>query len=292
VLAPDIIAQVVVSGILIGCIYALIALGLSLIFGVVDIVNFAHGEFLMYGMYITYWLHAWLGLDPLLALPITAVALFGMGQATHTLLISRVIEAPPAIQMFSTFGLLVFMRSAAQFMWTGDFRLIGESWVSGRLELLGIFVGRPQLVAAVVAVLVSVLILLFIERTSTGRALQAVAEDREAAYLMGIDSHRMYLVAWGIAAGSVGVAGALLATFHYVFPGVGGNFLTISFVVVALSGFGSVRGILVGGVLIGVIEVVAGLFILPAYKTAITFVIFLVVLIVKPRGLFGKQLGG
>jgi branched-chain amino acid transport system permease protein len=289
VFSIEIILQALVSGILIGCIYSLVAVGLSLIFGVVDIINFAHGEYLMFGMYITFWLYRLFGLDPLFALPITAGVLFLMGLATHKLLISHVIDAPQSIQMFSTFGLLVFLRSAAQFLWTGDFRFISKSLVSGRFELFGIFVGRPQFVAAVVAVLVSIMIYLFIEKTRLGRALQAVSEDRDAAYLMGIDCDRMYLVAWGIAAGSVGVAGALLSTFHYIYPGVGGNFLTISFVVVALSGFGSVRGALLGGVIVGVIEILSGLFILPALKDAVTFLIFIGVIFFRPRGLFGKQ---
>jgi len=152
VFTPDIILQAIVSGLLIGLTFSLVAVGLSLIFGVVDIVNFAHGEFLMLGMYLAFWANELLHLDPIYALPICAAMLFLMGVATHKFFISRVLHAPQSIQMFSTFGLLVFLRSLAQFLWTGDFRYITDSIVKGRLELFGIYVGRPQLVAAFVAV--------------------------------------------------------------------------------------------------------------------------------------------
>jgi branched-chain amino acid transport system permease protein len=289
VFTQDIILQAIVSGLLIGFGYSLIAVGLSLIFGVVDIVNFAHGEFLMFGMYVAFWAYELLDLDPIYALPICAAVLSLMGVATHKLLISQVLHAPQSIQMFSTFGLLVFLRSLAQFLWTGDFRYIGDSIVKGRLELFGIYVGKPQLIAAFVSVITCGLIYWFIEKTDLGRALQAVSEDPEAASLMGINCERMYMLAWGIAGGSLGIAGATLSTFHYIFPEVGGSFLTLCFVIVALSGFGSVSGALFGGVIVGLVEVLAGLFISPAFKYAIVFLLFIAAIVVRPRGLFGKQ---
>jgi branched-chain amino acid transport system permease protein len=286
---PDIILQTVVRGLLIGFSYSLLAMGLSLIFGVVDIVNFAHGEFLMIGMYVAFWCNELLRIDPIYAVPICAAAIALLGVGTHKLLIRRVLRAPPSIQMFSTFGLFVFLRAMAQFLWTGDFRFIQDSVVKGRLEIFGIFVGTPQLVAAGVAVVTCGLVYWFIERTDLGRALQAVSEDREAASLMGINCERMYTLAWALAGATVGLAGATLSTYQYIFPEVGGIYLTICFVVVALSGFGSVAGALLGGVIVGMVEVLAGLFISPAFKYAIVFVLFLGIILIRPRGLLGKE---
>jgi len=288
IFTPDIIFQALISGLLIGFVYALITVGLSLIFGVVDVVNFAHGEFLMLGMYVAFGVSDGLHLDALYGLPAAAVLIGLLGVLTHKLLIRRVLDAPQSIQMFSTFGLLIFLRSAAQFLWTGDFRYINDSIVKGRLDLFGIYVGKPQLVAAGIAIVVCLLIYWFIEKTNLGRALQAVSEDREAALLMGIDTERMYVIAWAIAGASVGIAGASLSTFYYIYPDVGGSFLTLAFVIVALGGFGSVSGTLFGGVVVGLVEVFSGLFISPAFKYAIVFLLFIGVLILRPRGLFGK----
>lgn len=288
VLELDIILQTVIRGLLIGFSYSLIAVGLSLIFGVVDIVNFAHGEFLMIGMYVAFWCYQVLRVDPIYALPICAAAIALLGVGTHKLLVRRILRAPPSIQMFSTFGLMVFLRSMAQFLWTGDFRFIKDSVVKGRLEIFGIFVGLPQLVAAFVAVVTCGLIYWFIEKTDLGRALQAVSEDREAASLMGINCERMYVLAWAIAGASVGLAGASLSTYQYIFPEVGGVYLTICFVVVALSGFGRVAGVLLSGVIVGSVEVLGGLFISPALKYAIVFLLFIGIIVIRPRGLLGK----
>ena len=208
-------AQALVSGLLTGFVFALIAAGLTLIFGVMEIVNFAHGEFLMLSMYLSYFFHASLGWDPLLALPLNAAALFVLGVVVYFALIRRVLKAPMLAQIFATFGLGVFLQNLAQFLWRPDFRTLGDTWVSGRrIALGGVFVSGPQLVAAGGAVLTTGLLWFLLSRTSTGRALLATAEDRQAAALMGIDPDRMFALAWGIGAACVGVAGALLSTFY------------------------------------------------------------------------------
>jgi branched-chain amino acid transport system permease protein len=283
------IAQALVSGLLTGFVFALIAAGLTLIFGVMEIVNFAHGEFLMLSMYLSYFLHAGLGWDPIAALPINAVALFAFGVLVYYALIRRVLRAPMLAQIFATFGLGVFLQNLAQFLWRPDFRTVGETWTSGRLALGGVFVSGPQLVAAAGAVTTTGALWWLLARTEIGRALLATAEDRQAASLMGIDPDRMFALSWGLGAACVGVAGALLSTFYYVFPQVGGIFALIAFVAVALGGFGSVVGAFFGGVLIGVVESLAGVFVAPAVKNIFVFAIYLVVVLVRPRGLVGKQ---
>jgi branched-chain amino acid transport system permease protein len=283
------IAQALVSGLLIGFVFALIAAGLTLIFGVMEIVNFAHGEFLMLSMYLSYFLHAALGWDPIAALPINAVALFALGVLVYYALIRRVLRAPMLAQIFATFGLGVFLQNAAQFLWRPDFRTLGDTWVTGRFALAGVYVSGPQLAAAAGAVITTGALWWLLSRTEVGRALLATAEDRQAASLMGINPDRMFALAWGLGAACVGVAGALLSTFYYVFPQVGGVFALIAFVAVALGGFGSVVGAFAGGVLIGVVESLAGVFVAPAVKNLFVFAIYLVVVLLRPRGLVGKQ---
>lgn len=287
-MSTDILLQALASGLLYGLIYALVAIGLTMIFGVMDIVNFAHGEFLMLGMYSAFWLFALYALDPLVTLPLTVLVLFGFGVLLYKGLISRIANAPMLTQIFTTFGLMYLLRGVAQFLWKPDYRTIENSAVSGTVNLLGIHLGRPQLVAGVAAVLVTGVIWYFLNHTKLGAALEATAADKEAARLMGIDSHRMFSLAWGIGAGCAGAAGVLLATFQPIFPDVGANFILLAFVVVNLGGFGSVTGAFWAGIIVGVIEVMGGLLLGPQYKLAIVLIVFLGVLMFRPQGLMGK----
>ncbi|HEX6706872.1 MAG TPA: branched-chain amino acid ABC transporter permease [Albitalea sp.] len=287
-MTSDILLQTLASGILIGLVYALVAVGLTLIFGVMEIVNFSHGEFLMLGMYSAFWMFALWALDPIWTLPLSAIGLFVVGAAIYRLVIKRIIAAPPLAQVFTTFGLMILLRGIAQFLWKPDFRMIDKSSVSGQVSLLGVQLGLPQVAAGVGAVLTTLAVYLFLTRTRAGAALEATAADREAAQLMGIDSQRMFTLAWGLGAACAGVAGALLATFFPIFPEVGANFVLIAFVVVNLGGFGSVAGAFWAGILVGVVEVMGGLLLGPQFKTAIVLALFLAVLVWRPQGLLGK----
>jgi branched-chain amino acid transport system permease protein len=284
----EVLLQGIVSGLLMGFVYALIAAGLSLIFGLMEIVNFAHGEFLMLAMFSTFWAWSLWRLDPVVSLPLTAAALFLLGFATYHGLIRWVLGAPMLAQIFATFGLAIFLRSAAQAIWGVDFHLVKDPLVQGRISLAGLFIGLPQLVASVGALLAFVFLNWFISRTETGLALQATAQDRQAASLMGIDTERMFALGWGIGAACVGVAGALLTMFFYVFPDVGATFALLAYVTVALGGFGNVPGTLVAGVAVGLIEVLGGLLIAPALKYVAVFVLYLLVVLWRPQGLFGR----
>jgi branched-chain amino acid transport system permease protein len=285
---PDVLAQGILSGILMGFVYALIAVGLSLIFGLMEIVNFAHGEFLMLSMYTAFWAWALFGLDPLLSVPLCAAALFLLGWLTYAGIIRRVLGGPMLAQIFATFGLGIFLRAAAQFLWTPDFRQVGRAWVQGPVKILGISVGLPQLVASGACLVAFGLLYWFITETETGMALEATAEDRQAAALMGINTERMFALGWGIGSACVGVAGAFLASFFYIFPQVGFLFALIAYVIVALGGFGSILGSLVAGLIIGMVEVLGGLFIAPAFKYVVVYLIYLLIVLVRPQGLLGK----
>lgn len=287
-MSNEILLQTLASGLLIGLIYALVAIGLTMVFGVMDIVNFSHGEFLMFGMYASFWLYALYALDPMFTLPLTALMLFALGVMVYKLVISKVVNAPMVSQLFTTFGLMLLFRGLAQFFWKPDFRTVNHSIVSGNVKLLGIQIGLPQVVAGAGAIVVTVALYLFLTRTRAGAALEATAADKEAARLMGIDSQKMFALAWGIGAACAGVAGALLSTFFPIFPEVGANFILIAFVVVNLGGFGSVIGALIAGIVVGVVEVMGGLLVGPQYKMAIVLTLFLLVLFVRPQGLMGR----
>ena len=284
----EIIIQAIISGLLMGFVYALIAAGLSLIFGLMEIVNFAHGEFMMLSMYLAFWLWALFGLDPLYVLLLVAVLLALMGFGTHYGIIRHILAAPMLAQICATFGLAVFLRALAQFLWTPDFRTILNPLVEGRVEIMGIYLGLPQIVASFGCLLGFAALYLFITRTETGLALQATAQDREAASLMGIPTDRMYALGWGVGAACVGVAGVLLSTFYFVFPDVGLQFALIAYVAVALGGFGSILGALAAGVLIGLLESLGGLLIDPSFKLLFIFGLYLAVVVLRPQGLFGR----
>jgi len=285
----QIILQTVISGLLMGFVYALVAAGLSLIFGLMEIVNFAHGEFMMLSMYGAFWLYALFGLDPLESIPIVVALLFLLGVITHYGVIRPILGAPMIVQITATFGLAIFLRSLAQFLWTPDYRSIADPWVSGRIDLLGVFLGLPQVVASAGCIVAFAALYFFVHRTEAGMALQATAQDRDAAALMGIRPHRMYALGWGLGSACVAVAGVLLTNFYYVFPDVGVIFALIAYVTVAMGGFGSLLGALVAGVLIGLIEALGGLLVDPAFKYVIVFVVYLGVVLVRPHGLFGKH---
>ncbi|NMC33561.1 MAG: branched-chain amino acid ABC transporter permease [Veillonellaceae bacterium] len=287
-LSGPLLAQTITTGILWGLMYALIALGLTVIFGVMEICNFAHGDFLMTSMFVAYVCSLpLLGLNALQSLPINIVFMFLMGIIIYRILIKPVINAPPLAQIFSTFGLLVFLRGLAQFIFTADYHSLEKLAVAGRVELLGAFLPKPQVAAALGAMIMFAAVYFFIMKTKTGWALLAVAENKQAAALMGIDSNKMFALAWGVGAACVSVAGALLANFYYVFPEVGAIFGFLSFVTVALGGFGSIQGAFWAGLIIGMTESLAGTLIAPSFKYLVVFVIFLLVVLIRPRGLMG-----
>ncbi len=287
-MTAQLLLQTLLSGVLVGLVYALVAVGLTLIFGVMDIVNFAHGEFLMLGMYLSFWGFALWKLDPLLTLPLTALLLFAFGVAVYAGVIRRIIQAPMLSQIFTSFGLMILFRGLAQYLWKPDFRSVDRPLVAGKVAFAGLQFGLPQVVAALGAVATTGAVWWFLRRTRLGAALEATAADREAAALMGIDSQRMFALAWGIGAACAGIAGALLSTYYPIFPEVGSSFILIAFVLVALGGFGSVVGAFWAGILVGIVEVLGGFLWDPAYKMVLVLSLYLLVVWLRPRGLMGK----
>jgi branched-chain amino acid transport system permease protein len=272
-----------------GAVYALFSSGLTLIWGMMNVINFAHGDLVMIGMYIAFWTYVLLGGGPAVFGPLAAILLFMFGVLVYFALIRHVIDGPIISQILATFGLALLLRYAAFWAFSADFVTLPDTLlISGNIDIGGILIELPRLVAGVVALAVTVGMHLLLTRTTIGSQLLAVSEDRNAAMLMGIRPDRMQALAWGLAAAATGIAGALIATFYYISPTVGESLAIIAFVTVALGGFGSVPGAMIAGLLIGLIESVSAYAIGPVYKDVIVYFLFVAVLWVRPQGLFGK----
>ena len=280
--------QSLLSGVLMGGVYALVGIGLTLVFGVMRIVNFAHGELVMLGMYLAWFLFTRLGWDPYLSLVVVAPALFLWGALLQAAVVGRALHALPENQMLLTIGLGLAMSNAAMLAFTADYRILTTSYSSSGLQVLGLSVSEPMLAAFLVAVGVTAGLYLFLLRTDTGRAIRATAQDREAAQLMGIDVRRMSLVAFGLGAALAGTAGALVSPTYYIYPQVGGAFTLKAFVIVVLGGMGSVVGATLGGLLVGVTESLAAVYVASDLKELVVYSLFLLVLVARPSGLLGK----
>lgn len=282
-------AQVAIDGLIVGLVLALVAMGLSLIYGVMNIVNFAHGEFMMLAMYLCYFLSVGFGMDPLASAPLVAVAMFAFGVLVYRLVARHLLEASMIAQMFATFGMLLFMQALANFLWKADTRSVPDNWSTGNFGFAGLFFNTPELVAALGALLTAVALFWFINRTESGLALQATAEDPQVARLLGVNTGHMYALAWGLSAGAVGIAGALLSTFFPVYPLVGTNWALPAFVAVAIGGFGSITGAFWGGVIVGLVQTIGGFFVSPSYKLLFVYGLYLLIVLVRPHGLMGKR---
>jgi len=280
--------QSVISGILVGGVYALVGIGLTMIFGVMRVINFAHGDLLMLGMYVTWRAFDGLGMDPFLSLVITAPALFLWGAFLQSAVINRVLNALPQNQILLTIGLGLIMSNSVMLIYTSDYRIITTSYSSASYSLGGLSISQPLLYAFLVTVAITVALYWFLLRTDTGQAIRATAQDREAAQLMGIDVRAMSVLAFGIGAALAGTAGALISPTYYIFPQVGGVFTLKAFVIVVLGGMGSVVGATLGGIIIGVTESLAAVYIASGLKELVVFVLFLALLLFKPSGLLGK----
>lgn len=285
------IIQSLASGLLMGLLYGLIAVGLSLIFGLMDVVNFAHGEFLMLAMYATFFLFILVGLDPVLSMPMVAAAMFIVGALAYLLVVRFAMRAKTnvgMVQIFATFGLAITIRGIAQFFFTPDYRSIPQSILGGKtVSLGGIYLPVPQLVGALMAIAAFGGLYFFINRTDFGRALEATREDSGAVALVGIDKNRVFALGWGLGGALVGLAGAIMATFFYIYPDVGASFALIAYVTVALGGFGSVFGAFAGGIIVGLVEASTALIFPASLKSVGIYAVYLLVVFIRPRGLFG-----
>ena len=282
-----IIGQMFISGILMGGIYALVSVGLTLIFGVMNVVNFAHGEFLMVSMYLTFWLFHYLQLDPYLSLFLVIPALFVIGVLTQKFVMQHLIDKEHYTQIFATMGLSIAMANAALFLWKADYRMVKTSYTTSVMVVGDVVISYPRLVSFLVAIAITLLLFAFLKFTYLGKSIRATAQDHHGAKLMGVNIRKVYVLTFGIGSACVGVAGALLMPIYYAFPTVGLQFVLVAFVCVVLGGMGNIAGAFFGGLVIGMVEAFSGFFIAPELKEAVYFIIFVLVLLIKPSGLFG-----
>jgi branched-chain amino acid transport system permease protein len=279
--------QILINGLLLGGIYAIISIGLTLIFGVVRVINFAHGEFLMISMYISYFSHSILGLNPYLSLLINVPLMFFIGMATDQAIIRPLRNAPPYMQIFATVGLSIVLINLTLFLFTGDYRAINMPFAKRLIQVGSISFSYARVIIFSASIAASLLIYLFLRNTDVGKQIRAIAQDRTAAKLMGIKLNRIYMITFGIGSALVGLAGGLLTPIYYVFPFVGFYFVLTAFVVVVLGGMGNMMGAFLGGLIIGMVDALSGYYIEPSLKEVVYYIIFLLVLIFRPSGLLG-----
>lgn len=284
----DVVLQVILSGLLTGCVYALIAIGFTLVFGVTDIVNFAHGHLVMAAMFATYVLFRFAGMDPYVSLVVVLPAFFLLGIVLYWLVIDRIVEAPHFAHMMATLGVLIFLENLMNFFFGGDLRGVTTSYTTTSLPLGGVAVPVARAAAAAMSLLAVALLSLFLRLSRFGRAIRAAANNRMAAQLVGINVRSVYMVSFALGTAVVALAGAVMMPFSLVSPFVGDEFMLKAFVIAIVGGLGSVTGALAGGVLIGLVEALTGLFLVASLGNAIVFGILILVLLFRPAGLLRR----
>jgi branched-chain amino acid transport system permease protein len=281
--------QSLVNGILTGTLYAMIGVGLTVIFGVMRIINLAHGDMVMLGMFGAYWSHTLWKIDPFISALLWVPLLFLAGMLAYRFLLKAIIPGGELNTLLYTAGLSLLIANLALFAWTGDYRTLNLAYAEVPLRPYGIAVPIPLAIAFGLAVLITVALYFFLARTDTGRAVRATSQNAEAAALMGINVENISMITFGLGAALAAAAGVLLVPSLYLYPTVGEILIVKCFVIVVLGGLGSVPGAIAGGILLGVVESFGAVYVSVAYKDTIGFIIFLLVLLFRPQGLFGAR---
>ena len=286
--AAQIALQNAVNGLLIGGTYATVAVGFSLVWGTLNVVNIAHGALVMLGAYVTYWLFSLYHIDPLLALPLTGAALFALGYPLQRFVINQVIRAPFLITFLLTFGLDLLITNLALAAWTADIRSVTTSYSGWSLTAGPLALPVVRIAGLGIAVLAAALLHLLMTGTRLGSAIRATASDLEAARLMGIPTAHVYALTFAIAAATAGIAGGLISLSFPIYPAMGAGYTLIAFVVCVLGGLGSVPGALAGGLILGLLQTYAAWWLGPNFDNIVAFSVLILVLLVRPAGLFGR----
>jgi len=279
----------VLNGLTTGAVYALIALGLTLIYGVLHIINFAHGAMLMVGLYGVYFLHQGLGLDPYASLPVMVPAMFAFGYALQRFVIGTASHGKDENILLVTLGIAIVLENLALYWFKSDTRTIDTTYTLATIDIFGALISTPKVVAFAGALAAATILLLVVGKTDLGRAIRAVAKEPFGARLVGIDVEHIYAMSFGIGLACLGAAACFLLPAYYVNPTVGNGFVLIAFTIVVLGGMGSFGGALIGGFLIGVVESVGGLWLGESLGQIGIFLIFIAVLLLRPQGLFGSK---
>ena len=281
--------RVLINGILLGGLYGIMAIGMTLIWGVMNIVNIAHGPLIMLGAYVTFWMFSLWGWDPFLSLPVTILALFVYGYLLQRLILNLVVRAQLFLTLLITFGIEVAMVNLARILWSSDLRQVTPTYAGSNFSVGGLTIPYVRLWVFVTTIILSVLFLLLLERTRLGRAIRATAEELHAARLTGIRVGHIYAVTYGLGAALAGAAGAMWGMLFPITPIMGGALTLKSFVVAVLGGLGTMMGAIVGGLILGLAESFSSTFIGPTYPNAISFGLLVLILIFRPTGVLGRR---
>lgn len=282
----DVLLQLIVSGLLAGGIYGLISVGLTLIFGVLNMVNFAHGEFLMIAMYTAFWAVTILGIDPYVTAPIVILSMFLLALIIQRIVIKPVVESPHTVQIVVTLGMATMFQNIALMLWSGNYRTIRPAYANYVIHFNTLNISLTRLIAFLVAISSTALLYWYVRHSYFGKAIRATAQDIKAAKLVGINVDKVFSLTFGIGIGLVGLAGVVLLPLYPVYPMVGWNFVNIAFVSVVLGGLGSLPGAMAGGITVGLVEALAGFYLGSEFQQASYFAIFIILLLIRPSGYF------
>jgi len=285
-----------------GGVYSLIALGLSLIFGVMKVINFAHGEMMVWGMYVTYTVFLWTGIDPFFSFLVSAAVLFILGYLLQRTIVNRILDSPEAMQVLPLVGMAMVFENSARIIWGPDYISPQSRFSLSSLSIGNLMIDVPRLLAFSLAIIITIIVLFFLKKTDTGKSIRAAADNRTGALLVGKDINRIYAVCFGVGTACVGVAGGLLVPIMPLSPHIGAPFTMISFIIVILGGMGSLTGAMVGGFIVGIAEsigpeLITGLFhgislgldFPNTMKQVVSFLILIAILLLKPQGLLGGR---
>ncbi|WP_320969104.1 branched-chain amino acid ABC transporter permease [Enterocloster bolteae] len=281
--------QALFEGIINGSTLALVAMGIALVWGVMGILSFTQGEFLMIAMFCSFYLNLYFGLDPIVSLPICMAIMFGIGFIVYKLIIARALRGPVLSQRLITFALSMVLVNLALLLFSGDFKTIPEVAISGSIDLGFMVLSKQKIVPFVISVCVAGFMFLFLNKTRTGKAIRATSMNKTAAGLVGIKPEKTYALAFGLSAAIAGAAGCALTYFYYIYPNVGANFQLFGFIAVVMGGFGSIPGAFFGGLIMGLADSFTGVYMNTAFKYVGICVVFLLLVQFKPKGLFGGK---
>jgi branched-chain amino acid transport system permease protein len=280
--------QVLLNGILMGGIYASFAVGFSLIFGVLRIVNIVHGEFIMLGAFVTYWLFSLYRIDPFITIPVSFGILFFFGFFLQKFIVNRIIKAPEISSLLLTFGLSLIISNLALIAWKGDYRMVNPEYAGNSLQIATLTIPYVRLATFIFATVAVSFFYLFLHKTDMGRAIRATAQNKDGARLQGVHPERIYAITFGLGAAITGVSGSFISLSFSVFPAMGGDYLLFSFFIVVIGGLGHIPGALAGGLILGILQSFTTNFIGAGMTYIVMFGILYLMLILRPAGIFGK----
>ena len=286
------VLQCVISGLLMGGIYALVSVGLTLIFGIVELVNFSHADYLMVAMYVAYGLFTFLGVDPYLSLPIVVLFMAAFGYAVYQLTLKRVLHKKHEIQIMATLSMMLVLQNLALMIFKADYRSDRTAYVSSELNLGPITETVPRLVAFIVSIAVCLAVYFFLTKTYSGSSMRAISLNNKAAQLMGIKLEKTYCFTFVLGIAMTGIAACVLVPIYSVYPTVGSTLMLPAFVVVVIGGLSSIPGALIAGLLVGVVESLSAYFLGSSYQQLAYFVLFILVILLKPEGILARRKKG